>query len=540
MGELIKEDGKFDNEFFSLSTDDFVDGLISQYEKSKKQIKDIACVMLGEQGNAIHYFITANADRTFSIGKGGLFDEEPAIKALDAAYWSKAIHQTKLLDVMPQARRTEWHEQIEKRKCPPFEESTVRATLSDLMSKRHTFFAERVDGIFRNLSGEHVTNSPSAFGKRFILNYMHSGDNHGWYSQNYQRWGYVNDLRCVIARFSGRDEPHYSMSDGLWKALKANWGEWMWVDGNAFKIRLYKKGTAHIEVHPDMAWKLNATLAHLYPSAIPAEFRTKPKTKPKDIVLMQTPLPANVIHTLIEMEEGYIVEVDESRGYRDRVRKTKVPNSLIGKGLDKHVNKATFDVLQSIGGVQSGALWRFDYDPMPVIHQIIASGLIPDDKSHQYYPTPESVALYAIEQAEIDDSHKVLEPSAGIGNLADLMPNRPNVTCVEVSELRATILKNKNYNVHRADFLTWAEAQPHQAYDRIVMNPPFDRGQWKAHVEHALPLLKRGGRLVAILPEGASGKYSPDGCASTYPMNFSNEFNNTSVTVTVMLAIKNI
>lgn len=526
------------DEFFAPSNDDFVDGMIAEYNKRKLQIKQVAEIMRGEHGNAIHYFITANADRAVSFGKGGLFDEEPAIKSLDSAYWSKAIHQTKLLDLMPQKRRSEWHEQIQKNQCPPFEESTVRATLADLLSKRHTFFAERVDGIFKNLSGEHVTNSPSGFGKRFIMGYMLES----WGSLNYKRIGYVNDLRCVIARFMGRDEPTYDASRGLEAALKANWGQWVWVDGNAFKIRLYMKGTVHIEVHPDVAWRLNATLAHLYPHAIPPEFRTKPKRKPKDIVLMQKPLPMAVISALSDMEEGFIEHIDQSANWRTNgIRYETVRNSLRRKTWDKHVGNETAEVLKSIGGVQDPQhekLWRFDYDPMPVIHQIVASGLVPDDKSHQYYPTPESVALYAIEQAEIDDIHTVLEPSAGIGNLADLMVNKEKVTCVEVSELRATILKNKDYNVHCEDFLKWAEKQPHQQFDRIVMNPPFDRGQWKAHVEHALPLLKRGGRLVAILPEGANGKFYPDGCASTYPTTFDNEFNNTSVTVCVLVADK--
>jgi hypothetical protein len=537
MNAITEQSFLENDEFHAPSTDDFVDGLIDQHKKSKQQIQEVASIMRGERGNAIHYFITANADRNFSTGKGGLFDEDPAIKALDAAYWSKAIHHTKLLDLMPQKRRSEWHEQIDKRQCPPFEESTVRATLADLLGKRNTFFAERVDGIFRNLSGEHVTNSPSGFGKRFIMGYMLES----WGTLNHQRFGYVNDLRCVIARFMGREEPSYDASEGLGRALKSNFGEWVWVDGNAFKIRLYKKGTVHIDVHPDMAWRLNATLAHLYPSAIPPEFRTKPKSKPKDIVLMQTPLPMAVISMLSDLTHGWIDQIDEKKHWNDRIKKVSVPNSVRAKTWDRHVGDAAAKVLQSIGGLQDTEhqkLWRFDYDPMPVIHQIVASGLVPDDKSHQYYPTPESVASYAIEQAEISDEHKVLEPSAGIGNLADLMPNRCKVACVEVSELRATILQNKDYTVHCADFLKWAETQPHQSYDRIVMNPPFDRGQWKAHVEHALPLLKRGGRLVAILPESANGKYYPDGCASTYPMTFDNEFNHTSITVAILVANK--
>lgn len=40
-------------------------------------------------------------------------------------------------------------------------------------------------------------------------------------------------------------------------------------------------------------------------------------------------------------------------------------------------------------------------------------------------------------------------------------------------------------------------------YDRILMNPPFSDGRDIAHVRHAFDLLKPGGRLVAIMGEGA-------------------------------------
>lgn len=41
-------------------------------------------------------------------------------------------------------------------------------------------------------------------------------------------------------------------------------------------MRLYKKGTAHLEINPEMAAKLNQVLTFLHPNAIPAEFRRKP------------------------------------------------------------------------------------------------------------------------------------------------------------------------------------------------------------------------------------------------------------------------
>jgi protein-L-isoaspartate O-methyltransferase len=39
-------------------------------------------------------------------------------------------------------------------------------------------------------------------------------------------------------------------------------------------------------------------------------------------------------------------------------------------------------------------------------------------------------------------------------------------------------------------------------FDRILMNPPFERGDDIKHIQHAVTFLKPGGRLVAICANG--------------------------------------
>jgi hypothetical protein len=39
-------------------------------------------------------------------------------------------------------------------------------------------------------------------------------------------------------------------------------------------------------------------------------------------------------------------------------------------------------------------------------------------------------------------------------------------------------------------------------FDRILMNPPFERGSDIDHIEHAATLLRSGGRIVAICAHG--------------------------------------
>lgn len=519
-------------EFFAPVSSDLIDGLVGQYQSMRQRIDSLYDLVTGETAGALTYYFEGNkSDGRYPPNVSILFcdkGKENAVANLNAGYWSKAMQLTDVLNYMPQARRDEWNKSIMDQTCPEFEDGTVRDTLASLLNMRSQFLAERVDGIFRGLSGEHVTNSPAAFGKRMIVGYVL---NDSWYS-NSSKCGLINDLRCVIAKFMGRDEPGYSASEGLINTLKGHWGEWVSVDGGAMKIRLYKKGTAHIEVHPDMAWRLNATLAALYPLAIPPEFRTKPKRKPKEVELIQRPLPFAVIDVLASMKQATRA-IKQDGNWQHPFRHEKVANALKYDHYkaDKHAVAEAATVLESIGGVKSSeGWWQFDYAPQDVVSEIVASGCVPDQKAHQFYPTPAGLAQRVIDLAEIDDSHFCMEPSAGTGVLADLMPN--GTICCEVSALRCAILEAKGYTVINDDFLSCRGA----TMDRICMNPPFDQGRWKAHIEHASTLIRDNGRIVAILPSGAKNSTELPGYSLTWHGPFDNQFPGTSVSVVILVA----
>lgn len=477
-------------------------------------------MVTGETAGAIGYFIDGNRDSSarYAPAVERLFKVDGALAALNAAYWSKTLALTDVLDCMPQKRRDEWNKSITEQACPDFEEATVRATLESLLSSRSKFFAERVDGIFRNLSGEHITNSPAGFGKRMIIGYVLND----YYSVNHGRAGYINDLRAVIAKFMGRDEPKHYVSSRLIETMKNHWGEWVTVDGGALRIRLYKKGTAHLEVHPDMAWRLNSVLSSMYPAAIPEEFRRKPKKekRAKEFQMIARPLPFAVLEILAG----------------SMPRKSNV-NTVYLSDSHKAGGSAAYDeacrILESIGGVKVGyaGSYSFDYWPGDVLNEIIVSGCIPDQKAHQYYPTPESIARVAIEMAQIGPGDLCLEPSAGQGGIADLMPME-RTRCVEISALHCAILKAKGYAVDQADFITWQTGK----FDRIVLNPPYSEGRWQAHLSHAETLLRSGGRLVAILPASAKGKDVLPGFACTWSRTFDGEFAGTGVSVAILAA----
>jgi predicted RNA methylase len=101
--------------------------------------------------------------------------------------------------------------------------------------------------------------------------------------------------------------------------------------------------------------------------------------------------------------------------------------------------------------------------------------------------------------ADVRAGHTVLEPSAGCGNIGDaLLPLvGAGLDVIEINYSLQEILKLKGHNLVGSDFL---ECQ--RRYDRICMNPPFERGQDIDHVRHAYRLLNPGGRLVSVMSEG--------------------------------------
>lgn len=488
--------------------------LFAQYRHDREGIERIAGFV--ENAKQMHYFFEACnvSNRSASASAAEVFQLEPALKALNATYWQRAMALTDVLEYMPAEKRNEWHEQICKHQTPEFEKDSVTATLVQMLNNRARFMAERVDGLFRALSGDHVTNQPQAFGKRFIMGYMLSYGRIRW-----ERANYIHDLRCVIGKFLGREVPTSANTHRDLDNIEHD-GKWNEFDGGAFKIRLYMKGTAHMEVHPDIAWQLNKVLAFLHPMAIPPEFRTKPKRTGKVHKLHTDLVSYQVIK---ELEDGYPYSSHEAR------RSTKLIYEY-----KEHPSKPTIDVIERLGGVlESKGVWEFGYAVMPVIKELSRTGRLPEQKSHQFYPTPRELAEIAVGIAQIEPLHVCLEPSAGQGGLADLMP-KESTTCVEFSMLHCKILEAKGFKTVCNDFLAWSYGR----YDRIVMNPPFSEGRAIAHVKHAATLLAATGILVAIMPSSNKGKVIVEGACHEWSEVYDNEFKDASVSVVILKLTK--
>ena len=145
-------------------------------------------------------------------------------------------------------------------------------------------------------------------------------------------------------------------------------------------------------------------------------------------------------------------------------------------------------------------------------------------KNFAFYPTPDEPAEELISKAKVyqwpipekdhryykpenmPQQQRILEPSAGTGNLARRLANLGHkVDCIEYQPaLASQLIADGIYNsVKCCDFLAVKPPiDPELLYDRVVLNPPFDRERDIDHVIHAWKFLKPNGRLVAIMIAG--------------------------------------
>lgn len=463
-----------------------------------------------------------------------------------AEYWSKVTDMTGALLIMPAERRDQWRSQFtlgvqkttkrdrggferqveEFAGVPEFTADTVIPTMTTLLNDRHKYLAERVYGLFKALSPTHKTNKTYGFSEKLIISYCVTDFWNSSVSLNYHKSDVIDDLRVMLHFFAHKEfitlNRCSEMLSAAYRAHDCETGKWMNVDGNLMRVKIFKNGNAHFEIHPDVAWKLNEVLAHSMPAAIPAPCRKAPTTK--------TP-----------KEFGYIQKTvsGKTRGViRDRRHSSKDGTWYFSdSSLQKTQIEDLERTLRFIGGVKERGSWLFPYEPTSTFDSIVSMGLIPEVKSHQFYPTPESIAQYVAQILKCTPTDRVLEPSAGRGDLLAFLDAVPeNVTCVEVAPLFCDILSAKGYSVHNKDFIAWSKELP-DCYDKIAINPPYSEGRAKEHTLTALNHLTEQGIMAAVLPAG----YKPEEwigsgfvCAKS-GREFSGEFEDTGITVAVFV-----
>ena len=168
--------------------------------------------------------------------------------------------------------------------------------------------------------------------------------------------------------------------------------------------------------------------------------------------------------------------------------------------LERNIYAKVNECLESIGGKWNRKLkgHLFNDNPADLLDSLLISGETTDvKKEYQYFPTPPEIAKRLIDLAEIKTGDFLLEPSAGTGHIADLLPKENRLQVVELMPQNIGVLVGKGYKVHIGDFLAVKHVHP----DKIIMNPPFSKQQDIDHIRHAWSILNNGGTLVSIVSE---------------------------------------
>ena len=134
----------------------------------------------------------------------------------------------------------------------------------------------------------------------------------------------------------------------------------------------------------------------------------------------------------------------------------------------------------------------------------------------QLFPTPIDLAKRMVKLADVGPGQRVLEPSAGTGNLIGPIVNAftgldcGKVVAVELNcRLAANLREDRQkrlyaneetYKIVNSDFLECNGDLG--TFHRVVMNPPFENAVDIKHIMHAYGMLKPGGRLVALCANG--------------------------------------
>lgn len=225
----------------------------------------------------------------------------------------------------------------------------------------------------------------------------------------------------------------------------------------------------------------------------------------------QIPDPGALAKAIESDRPGYGTRQSVTETPYFRVRCFKNGNAHLWMLRDDLVDQANQVLADYYGEVMPDAATP-DWQPSDIETK---SGL--PSKDLAFYPTSPEVVDAMIRNVHVAGVKRVLDPSAGTGNIITRFLERwavaatsdrfrsasdaPEMTAIEIHPERAQALRDRTAaHVIEANFLT-LPAQP--VYDIILMNPPFYGTHWMEHVTRAYDWLAPGGTLKAVLPISA-------------------------------------
>jgi SAM-dependent methyltransferase len=174
----------------------------------------------------------------------------------------------------------------------------------------------------------------------------------------------------------------------------------------------------------------------------------------------------------------------------------------LDRKLYQDVNKA----LEALGGKwnRKAGGHVFDCGPTEKLDNAILTGEVTPPSKNGYFPTPQPIVEKLIQFADIEPGQSVLEPSAGRGAITKELYHRgANVfACELLPDNRKALLEDGMPSIDLFAEPDFMKLETMEFFDRVVMNPPFERQQDVDHVLKAYSMLKVGGVLVSVMSAG--------------------------------------
>jgi len=174
--------------------------------------------------------------------------------------------------------------------------------------------------------------------------------------------------------------------------------------------------------------------------------------------------------------------------------------------LDRKMYQDVNDALTALGGKwnRKAKGHVFTEDPKEKIDNAILTGEVTPPSKNGYFPTPKEIVDQLIDYAGVTAGDKVLEPSAGRGNISSELVRRGATVhaCELLPDNRAALLSPCYPKIHLYDEPDFMKLQTEDRFDAVVMNPPFEKQQDIDHVLKAYSLLKTGCRLASVMSAG--------------------------------------
>ncbi|MHB1692585.1 MAG: N-6 DNA methylase [bacterium] len=175
--------------------------------------------------------------------------------------------------------------------------------------------------------------------------------------------------------------------------------------------------------------------------------------------------------------------------------------------LDRKLYQDVAKKIELIGGKWTRKVkgFLFPDDPTSLFTDICNGDNRNIKKEFQFFETPDSIADKIISLAQIKETDRVLEPSAGRGSLIRalnrVLPQKTNIFCYELMELNRKYLAEnvKSANIMGNDFLADGHER-NSKYDKIIANPPFNKKQYIDHIYKMYKKLMPNGILVTMAP----------------------------------------